>query len=444
MLRRILLIAKRDYVASVFRRAFLIGLVLAPLMFGGSFFGLALLRVAQGGKDRRIALIDHTGALANAIVQAAEEAEERDRDNPAAKALGLDLRYVVEVTPSDERDPEGQRLNLSDRVRSGELIMFADVGAGVLHPSSHQGPIPADAKVTMFATGGGVDATRGWLEGIMNTALRRVRLQQFGMDAKTADETLTTVTVESLGLVARDATTGTIRQAKPRTAIEGFAVPLAMALLMMMIVMGGAAPMLGAVAEDKLQRVFEMLLALATPFELMMGKVLAAVGRSLTSSVFYVLGALLGLKGAALIGLVPFDLLPWFFVYMIAEVTMLSALAAGLGAACSTPRDAGSFAPFLILPIMLPAFMIVPLMLQPNGALATAISFFPPFTPMVMLLRQSMPGGVPGWQPWVGLAGVILCALFITWVAARIFRVGILMQGKSPRLADLVRWAVRG
>jgi ABC-2 type transport system permease protein len=438
MLRRILLIAKRDFVASVFRKAFLIGLVLTPLMFGGSFFGIALLRVSLGHKVQRIALIDHTGALADAIVQIVE----KGRNDPAATQSLAGFHYAFEVTPPDEHDPEGQRLNLCDRVRRGELFMIADIGAGVLHPFA---TAPKDdAKLTLFASGGGVDDTRVWLIDAMNRATRRVRLQQAGMDGRTADEMLTPVSVQRLGLVVRDGVTGTIQQPKARNEVEGIAVPAAMTLLMMMIVLGGSAPMLSAVAEDKMQRVFEMLLALATPFELMMGKVLAAVGRSLTSSVFYILGALLGLQGAALIGLVPFNLLPWFFVYVIAEVTMLSALAAGLGAACSTPRDAQSFSVFLILPIMLPAFMILPLIQQPNGALAVALSLFPPLTPMVMLLRQSMPGGVPGWQPWVGLAGVVLCTLLITWVAARIFRVAILMQGKSPRLSDLARWAVRG
>ncbi len=438
MLRRIVLIAKRDFVASVFTKAFLIGLVLAPLLFGGSFAGIGLLRLAQGDKQQRIALIDHTGVLAQAIIQADDES---NRDLPASKFARslVGARYVFEVTPPDEVDPEGQRAGLSERVRNGGLAMFADIGRGVIHPAA-----ATNNKVTLYATGGGVDATGVGLTSAIDTALQRVRLQQFGMDAKTADETLAGVRVERLGLVARDATTGSIQQAKPRSAFEGFVVPFAMTFLMMMIVMGGSAPMLAAVAEDKMQRVFEMLLALATPFELMMGKVLAAVGRSLTSSVFYVVGALLGLQGAALLGLVPFHLLPWFFVYMIAEVTMLSALAASLGAACSTPRDAGNFAVILILPVMLPAFMALPLLQDPNGTLALALSFFPPFTPMVMLLRQSMPGGVPGWQPWVGLAGVILCALLVTWVAARIFRVGILMQGKPPRLADLARWAVRG
>ena len=72
------------------------------------------------------------------------------------------------------------------------------------------------------------------------------------------------------------------------------------------------------------------------------------------------------------------------------------------------------------------------------------MSLIPPFTPMLMLLRQAMPGGVPAWQPWVGLAGVLVFALATVWAASRIFRVGILMQGKPPKLAELARWAIRG
>ena len=213
---------------------------------------------------------------------------------------------------------------------------------------------------------------------------------------------------------------------------------------MMMIVMIGAAPMLAAVAEDKMQRVFEMLLASATPFELIMGKVLASVGRSLTSSVFYVIGGVLALEGMALAGFIRFDLLPWFFVYLIAEVTMLSALGAALGAACSAPRDAQQLTPLLIMPVMLPVFLLAPLAQQPNGVFATVLSLIPPFTPLVMIMRQAMPGGVPAWQPWVGLIGVVACSLFVTWAGARVFRVGILMQGKPPRIGDILRWAVRG
>jgi ABC-2 type transport system permease protein len=426
MLRRILLIAKRDFVASVFRRAFLVGLVLAPLMMGGTFFGIALMRATQAGTVQHIALVDHTGAAAADVIAAVES-----NNDPAAKAVQSlgGVRYILDSVAPDEADSQGQRVALSDRVRRGEIFMFADIGA--------------DNKVTIFASGGGVDDTRVWLTGALNTGVQTARLRQAGMDAEAIKKALAPVRVERVGLVTRGAN-GVIEDAKPRNEAAGFAVPLAMMFLMFMIVMGSAAPMLGAIAEDKMQRVFEMLLATTTPFELMMGKVLAAVGRSLTSSVFYVIGALLGLSGSALIGLVPFHLLPWFFAYVLAEVTMLSALGAGMGAATSAPRDAQSFALLLTLPLMVPMFLLVPLAQSPNGTLATVLSLVPIFTPMVMLFRQSMPGGVPAWQPWVGLAGVILCTWFATWVAARIFRVTILMQGKPPRLADLVRWAVRG
>jgi ABC-2 type transport system permease protein len=72
------------------------------------------------------------------------------------------------------------------------------------------------------------------------------------------------------------------------------------------------------------------------------------------------------------------------------------------------------------------------------------MSMFPLFTPFLMLVRQATPGGIPAWQPWVALVGVVAATVAISWLAARIFRVGILLQGKTPKVSDLMRWAVRG
>ncbi len=71
------------------------------------------------------------------------------------------------------------------------------------------------------------------------------------------------------------------------------------------------------------------------------------------------------------------------------------------------------------------------------------MSLLPPFTPVLMLLRQGLPGGVPWWQPWVGLAGAMVYAFGVIWATARIFRIGILSQGKTPKIAELVQWVVR-
>jgi ABC-2 type transport system permease protein len=144
-------------------------------------------------------------------------------------------------------------------------------------------------------------------------------------------------------------------------------------------------------------------------------------------------------------GMIPFAVYPWFYIYLIADVTFLCSLAAALGAGCASPQDAQQLAILLLAPVMIPYFLLAFIMQQPNGTISTALSLFPPFTPMLMLLRQAMPGGgVPVWQPWVGLAGVLVFTFVMVVAAARIFRVAILLQGKTPRMADLVRWAARG
>jgi ABC-2 type transport system permease protein len=76
--------------------------------------------------------------------------------------------------------------------------------------------------------------------------------------------------------------------------------------------------------------------------------------------------------------------------------------------------------------------------------MAVVLSLIPPFTPTLMMLRLSAPAGVPAWQPWLGLIGVVAFSAGSVWVGARIFRVGILMQGKPPKFSDLLRWAIRG
>jgi ABC-2 type transport system permease protein len=215
-------------------------------------------------------------------------------------------------------------------------------------------------------------------------------------------------------------------------------------MILAMIVMVGTAPMLQNVTQDKSQRIVETLLGAATPFELMTGKVVGSVGVSVTSSVLYVLAGTVAVNALGVAGLLPLSIIPWFYVYLLADVVMLCAFAAALGACCSTPQDAQNLAIVLLMPCLIPMFMLVTVLRQPNGAMATAMSLVPPFTPILMLLRQAMPAGVPAWQPWVGLAGVLVFAAATVWAASRVFRVAILMQGKPPRLAEMVRWAMKG
>lgn len=436
-MHRILLIAKRDYLQTVQSKAYLVGLVILPLLFGGSFLGISLGN-RSAPKDQRVVVVDRTGICAAAVIQAAEESN-RKRMFPGGNGLQAMPRWIFEeVKP--EADQAAQFLRLCDRIRRDELFLVVDILPGALRPSDGT----KREAVRYYTNSAGLDQLGFWWPAAVNDGLRRVRLAQSGVDPARVPDILREVSVVSMNLITKDPATGKIVQGEKRNPVQTALVPLFLAALLVMVVMVGAAPHLGAVAEDKMQRVFEMLLGAASPFELMLGKVLAALGTSLTSSVFYILAGLAVMYGLAMFGLAPLNLLPWFFVYLIADVLMLAALGVALGSACATPQDAQSLAFILFLPILIPMFLLTPVMQHPNGGLALVMSFIPPFTPVIMLLRQALPGGVPWWQPVLGLVGVAVCDLAVIWAAARIFRIGILSQGKTPKLAELAQWVMRG
>jgi len=443
--RRALLIAKRDYIISVRSKTFLFGLIVFPVLFGGSLIGVAILKAKPDLRDRRVALIDRTGKLADFVVQAAAGKSAREMFE---KKTGMQIspRYIVQPVAPEPGDPNLQRLALSNRVRNGELFAFIDVGASqneVGGSQNAQGD-PAKASIACYTNAGAIDKLQSWIGGAVNDAIKTERLTEAGIDRGRVPAILAPAVVDNLDLLTRDAKTGAIREPVKRDELAVFVVPFCAMMLLMMIVMVGCAPMMAAVTEDKSQRIVEMLLGVATPHDLMMGKVLAGVARSLTSSVLYVTVGTAALIAAQASGATPLSLLPWFYVYLVAEVTMLCALSVGLGAACNSPQEAQNLMLLVLAPIMVPVFLMLPVLDRPNGPLAIALSLFPPFTPMLMVLRQAMPGGVPLWQLWIGLLGVLACSLVGVWAASRVFRVAILMQGQPPRLADIVRWAVKG
>ena len=96
------------------------------------------------------------------------------------------------------------------------------------------------------------------------------------------------------------------------------------------------------------------------------------------------------------------------------------------------------------MPIFLPMLLLPAVIQSPHGGLATAMSLIPHFTPVLMLIRQGLPGEVPWWQIMLGLVGMSVWATFLVWAGARIFRIGILSQGNTPKLSELARWVARG
>jgi len=111
--------------------------------------------------------------------------------------------------------------------------------------------------------------------------------------------------------------------------------------------------------------------------------------------------------------------------------------------AWTNKKDSQSLQFPAMLPIILPMFLLMPVIQDTLSGFSTGLSLFPLFTPMLMILRMASPVSIPIWQPIVGLVGVIIFTILCVWLGGKIFRTFILIQGKKPTIANLVRYAFR-
>jgi ABC-2 type transport system permease protein len=438
-MRKILRLTKREYKASVKTKGFIIGLALAPIFMSGGLIGFMLLKDRVDTTDKKVAIVDRSGVVAEALVKAAET---RSKTEVYDQKTGKKVKpaYLLEVVEPNGKEPEAQRLELSDRVRDGELHGFVEIGRNVVHP----GEDPETSRIAYHAKNAAMDDLRGWMGWPINNHLRRLRLADAGIDESAVKDLFLWASVEGMGLVSVDEETGDVKDAQRASEVQAIIVPIIMMMLMFLMVMLGVPGLLHSVMEEKTQRIAEVLLGSIKPFEFMMGKVLGGVAVSLTSSAVYVIGGIFAIRYMGLGKYIPYHILPWFFVYMILVIIMLGAMSAALGSTCSEAKDAQSLTFPTILPAMIPMFIYFPVAKEPLSSFATWVSLFPPFTPLLMLLRQSTPAGIPMWQPWVGMLGVLGFTVFFVWAGGRVFRVAILMQGTPPKLTNIIRWALRG
>ena len=431
-------IAWREYTESVRTKAFFIGIVVAPILMSGSIIAMVLFENVKDVSEKTLAVIDHSGRIGEAL---AEKARERNEKWIRDEETGEQVRptYLVELLPPAE-DLSRLRAELSDRVRERKLAAFVELGDQLVDP----GEDPAGTKFTYHSENPVMDDMRGWVRNAVNDVILEELAAEVGIGADVSRRILRWMDVSPEGLYEVDPVTGEVIDAKPSNEGLAFGVPFGLAMLLFVMIMMGAMPLLHATLEEKTQRIAEVLLGSARPFELIFGKLLGNLGVSLTAASVYLGGALLTCYYKGVMEYVPLELIPWFLVYMAAAIAMCGAGCIAVGAACNDAKEVQSLMLPIMLPFMLPMFVLVPVIKEPLGAFATWLSLFPPCTPMLMLLRQAGPATIPAWQPWVGLAGILVTSVLCVWAGGRIFRVGLLMQGKPPKPADLLRWAIRG
>ena len=276
----------------------------------------------------------------------------------------------------------------------------------------------------------------------MNQALAEHRFTNAGVDQTLVKKLTSPVSIAPFGLVER-AADGTAVPAKEMDEIARFGLPMFALVLMFMSVMTGAMHLLNAIIEEKMSKISEVLLGSVTPFQLLAGKLVGVVAVSLLLTLVYLIGGIYALLSFGRLDLIDPVLVGWFLVYLICASLMFGAIFLAIGSACSDLKDSQSMvqpAMMLIILAYLASFVV---MRAPESSLSVGLSMFPTITPFAMMLRLTMPPGPPLWQVLLSVVLLIGATAAVVWAAGRIFRVGLLMQGKPPNIPELLKWIGR-
>ena len=212
--------------------------------------------------------------------------------------------------------------------------------------------------------------------------------------------------------------------------------------ILFFVIMTSAPQLLNSVIEEKMSKISEVLLGSITPFELMAGKLMGNAGIALLTASLY-LGGGFGVAAYHGYGDV---VSPWLLaglgLYLVLAIMLYGSLYMAVGAACNELKDAQSLMMPVMLLSMFPVFVWTAVLQNPSSPLSVGMSLFPPASPFLMLMRLALRPAPPAWQ--VGLSVVLTAAtaLFCVWAAGKIFRIGLLMQGKAPSFRELARWVM--
>jgi ABC-2 type transport system permease protein len=207
------------------------------------------------------------------------------------------------------------------------------------------------------------------------------------------------------------------------------------------------------VAEEKSSRIMEIMVSSVRPIELMAAKIagIGALGL-LQFGIWIATG--LGLNALAKSGILkgtvfgaielselPVSTLVWFGVFFVLGFVLYAAVFAAAGASVSRVEDVSQVSTMIMMVVIVAFFVAYYSFINPNSTLAVICSMIPWLAPMVMFARLAL-SDPPAVQVVVSLALLVVGSIFTTWVAARIYRIGVLMYGKRPSLKDMARYVL--
>jgi len=443
-MRKFLAIVKREYVQRVRSKMFVLITVLGPVVI--SFFGIApaLIFSIQAGGPLKIAVVDQTGKLYRHFYDSVTE-ESRPKYPQTANVnlmnrdtsqrfqeLGEQRKNSFEL---EEIDPEGRPLSdikhqLDARVLAKDLDGYLILPANLLE----------NGKPEYFGRNTGDVLTTKFLTEALSRTVRQQRLADANIDVKI---------VQQLSEPVQLAATKVSASGGVADRGEGFALVFGAGFIMYLTILMYGQMILGAVIAEKETRISEILFSSVRPFTLMMGKLVGVSLVALTQLAIWGLAflafaafgvSLLAARGVPLhVPNVPVINFVYFGLFFLLGYFIYSTIYALIGSMVTTAQEGGQLSmPVVLLPLI-GFYLFLPVSRSPDSSLAFWVSMFPFFSPMTMLTRI-VTQTPPFWQIALSLAIGFGTVGLLTWLAARIYRVGMLMAGKKATIREVMRW----
>lgn len=446
-MRKFLAVVKHEYKKIVLKWAFLIGTLLFPVIAAGFAF-VPMLIFSIKSEPTRIVIVDPSGKIAPRIKANLSPAKIREKAENAMKDSFKDIdasqeekmkrqadqfgeSFVFIDYPADGRNPEAFRAELNDK------IIKKEIDAYLLIPGNYGSE---EARFEFYSRRAGDIITNSSLEDAINQAVRSQRLEEAGISEEKLEQLSKNVNLTKTGIdeTGAEKDSGAVWAA---SFVIGLMIYITLAIYGQMI--------MGAVVEEKETRIAEILFSSARPFELLMGKLVGVGLAGLTQLGIWVLSALLlvsfGLTfyisqglDVSLPNISPLMIF-YFFIFFLLGFFIYASIFALIGAMVTTVQEGGQFAFPPIMLLLIGFYFSFAVLRDPNSTVSFWASIAPFIAPITMPVRimAEMP---PFWQ--IALSVLVNGAAIagLIWIAARVYRVGMLMYGKRATIPEVWKW----
>ncbi len=437
-MRKLWAVLKREYRETVRKPSFLIMTVLAPFLLGALMLVPAFL-ASRGMGERRVAVLDGTGRLRAAVEGLAGEAPAERSAFAGGRGTNVPTGRIVPeyvdlftVDPKNAVGPYLERLSVErtpkERRLDGVLLVPADAFE---RPITH---------LTYFSRSAADLLAQERLGRAVNRALQRERLAARGVAPAELELILAPLPVETVQVT---------KSGQERRGGEGSFVlaMLFLALLFIPSLVYGQEVMRGVI-QEKTDRVVELLVSSMTPMELLSGKILGMAAIGLTQmAVWVTMGGAVAVAGLSEARSAGFDLSTvlrpsiavWFVVFFLLSYLVTVGVYAAGGAIVSSEKEAQQVLTPVMLVFLVPWFLMMPILTNPDSTLSVVLSLVPIYTPMTMFIRLLV-SEPPAWQVALSLLLSVATIAFLLKASAKVFRAGLLATGKRPTIPELWRW----